>query len=80
MIFFRAAARKFYTGNIKYQVYWFLFESFTNRSIKMKKQRHGIASLLRKGGPHKKSKSGERQKLRKVLRKDVMDLRRKNGY
>ncbi len=46
----------------------------------MKKQRHGIAVLLRKGGPHKKAKSRERQKNRNNLRNDVLDLRRKNGY
>ena len=46
----------------------------------MKKQRHGIVALLRKGGAHRKAKSRERQKARKALRNDVLELRRKNGY
>ncbi len=46
----------------------------------MKKQRHGVAVLLRKGGPHRKAKSRERQKMRSSLRNDVLDLRRRNGY
>ena len=40
----------------------------------MNKQKHGIAVLLRKGGPHQKAKSAERQKARKAIKNELAKI------
>ncbi len=39
----------------------------------MVKKRRGVIPLLRKGGAHRKSRSSERQKQKKALRKEVFE-------
>lgn len=40
------------------------------------KIKRGIPVMLRKGGAHRKSKTGERQKLKNQLRKDILAIRK----
>ncbi len=39
----------------------------------MIKKRRGVIALLRKGGAHQKSRSSERQKAKKALKKEILD-------